>query len=106
MKDIKEIGKVIRVVEHEDETHMTIHRDIVMDDKEYRILPVRCGEIVDITPDLNAEEVVAKAKEGLFKHLEKYIDIYVCNDLAFNNQIVAKVSLVIITDKERSKDEV
>lgn len=103
MKDIKEIGKVIRITESDEENTFHVHNEIVMDDKEYRILPLRCGDYAEIAPN-NKEKLVAKVKQDLFKHLEDYIEIFVNNDLAFTNKIWAKASLVIIVNKEENKN--
>lgn len=103
MKNIEEIGKVIRITESDEENTFHVHNEIVMDGKEYRILPLRCGDHAEIAPN-NKEKLVAKVKQDLFKHLEDYIEIFVNNDLAFTHKIWANASLVIIVNKEENKN--
>lgn len=105
MKDIKEIGKVIQINDYsetEDSVHVKVTRKIVMDDREYEILPLRCGDSIERTPDFNREKLVAKVKQDLLKHIEEHIEVNVFDDIAVNNQIWAKASLFILTGKNRS----
>lgn len=102
MKDIKEIGKVIKINDYsEDGLYIKETRKIVMDDKEYIILPLSFGDYAAL--DSDKEELVAKVKQDLFKELEKYIEIFVNNDHGITHKRWAKASLVIIANEDKSE---
>ena len=102
MKDIKEIGKVIKVNDYsEDGLHIKETRKIVMDDKEYIILPLSFGDYAAL--DSDREELVAKVKQDLFKELEKYIEVFVNSDHGITLKRWAKASLVIIANEDKSE---
>lgn len=103
MKDIKEIGEVIRVTENDEENCIQVHHEIEIDGKKYEILPIQCGDFAEITPDLNFNEFISKAKMDLCKQLDEQIEIYTNEDLE-TRRFWVKASLVIIAKKKEISD--
>lgn len=101
MKEVKEIGKVISEVDWED-FKASVKRKAIIEGQEYNIIPIRFGEMVEITDNIeeDKETVSAKLKQALLKEAEKYIESIVIDDIAINNRICLKETLYILSEND------
>ena len=105
MTEVKEIGKIIEQTDYYDGGTIAIKRKVSINGMEYNIIPLRCGDYINIPGcvEEDAEKIKAEVKEALLKHIEKFIDIQVIhNEIA--GTLGVKAELTIISGKKLEEE--